>query len=44
MKNRNMSDLFKVKVEYEGQIITKEKVKGVKGLQSVFKKLEMKLR
>lgn len=44
MNMRNMQDIFKVKIEYEGQVITKEKAKGVKGLQNVFKKLEMKLR
>jgi hypothetical protein len=44
MNQRNMRDMFKVRIEYEGQIITKEKAKGVKGLKSIFKNLELKLK
>ena len=44
MNRKNMRDLFKVKIEYEGQVLTKEKAKGLKGLKKVFKTLELKLR
>jgi len=44
MNGKNMRDLFKVRVEYEGQVITKQKAKGVKGLKQIFKNLEFKLK
>jgi hypothetical protein len=44
MNNRNMRDMFKIKVEYEGQMLYKGKAKGVKGLKKTFEDLEYKLR
>jgi hypothetical protein len=39
-----MSDVFKIKVEYEGDTLHKEKCEGLDGLKKVFKKLEFKLK
>jgi hypothetical protein len=45
MKNlRDMRETFKVKIEYEGQVLEKSKVRGLSGLESVFKNIRLKLR
>jgi len=41
---RDMRDTFKVKIEYEGQVLEKSKVKGLSGLDKLFKDLKLKLR
>lgn len=43
MDMRNIRDMFKIKVEYEGQTLIKQKGKGKKGLRKIFNDIDSKL-
>ena len=43
MNKNNKDNIFKIKIKYEGIIINKAEVKGIKGLKKIFKGIEEKI-
>ena len=43
MNKKNKDDIFKIKIKYEGIVINKMEVKGIKGLKKIIKGIEEKI-